>query len=121
MPKLDLNGNPATVDRLDDRVDLQPLVVAVKANRATVWLGIHPQVMDHLRLEEEPGQLNLRAQQTLRRGTERRHGQRRVGKMALRCCGKANPRAKPGFPALLVLDQEEAPERPQIVVQGDLV
>ena len=83
-------------------------------------LGIDPQIVDHLRLEEEAGELDLGAEQALRRGTQRRHRERRIGEVSLGRRGEANPRAQPGLPALLVLDQEEAAQRPQVIAEGGL-
>jgi hypothetical protein len=48
VSELDLGCEPASVCRLDDRVDLKPLVVAVEADLRAMWLGVDAQVMGGL-------------------------------------------------------------------------
>jgi len=53
VSQLDLCGKPAAVCGLDDRVDLQSLVVAIETHLSAVRLGVDAEVVNRLRLEEE--------------------------------------------------------------------
>ena len=62
LPKLYLDGNPATVGGLHHCIHLQALVVSIETYRSTVRLSVDAKVVDHLGFEQEPQQLDLRPQ-----------------------------------------------------------
>ena len=59
LPQLDLDGGPSAVVKLDDEVDLLAVGIAVVVDPAVQRLGIDPRMLHHLRLEPEPGCLQI--------------------------------------------------------------
>lgn len=62
LPKLYLDGNPATVGGLHHCIHLQALVVSIETYRSSVGLSVDAKVVDYLGFEQEPQQLDLRPQ-----------------------------------------------------------
>jgi len=72
-------------------------VVTVEADRAAVRLGVDPQVVDRLRLEQVPGELDLWPAQALRGGSQRRNREGRIGQVALRVAARRTRERSFGF------------------------
>lgn len=118
--ELDLGPEPAAVSGVDHGIHLEALVVPVEALRSAVRLSVDAQVMDHLRLEQEPGPLDLRTQQTVWRAPSAATANEGSARCRLGVATRRTRRAERGAPAVLIFDEEESSQRPDVVVQRGL-